>query len=145
MSYPQLINSSYLKENCITFTIPNYRVIRKIEENTAYNKNIRMEIAAKLLLKKVDNLLLLFSHFKVNKSLVERNKIRVNLYMPPPPPYPPPIPIIIVGEPNYISIESALRVLSTNRLITNANNSINKNTLARYETDQPLNPPPLQS
>lgn len=104
-----------------------------------------MEIAAKSLLKKVDDLLSLFSHFKVDKSLVERNEIRVNLHMPPPPPYPPPVPIIIVGEPNYTSTESALRVLSTNGLITNANNSVNKNTLARYETDQPLNPPPPQS
>jgi len=67
-----------------------------------------MKIAAKLLLKKVDNLLLLFSYFKVDKLLVERNKIQVNLYIPPPLPYPLPIPIIIIGEPNYISIEFAL-------------------------------------
>jgi len=112
------------------FTVLNRYIIRKIKENAAYNENIRIEIIVKLLLKKVDNLLLLFSYFKVDKLLVERNKIRVNLYIPPPPPYPLPIPIIIIGKPNYISTESALRVLLTNRLIINANNSVNKNMLA---------------
>jgi len=90
------------------FTILNRRVIHKIKENAAYNKNIRIEIIAKLLLKKVDNLLLLFSYFKVNKLLVERNKIQVNLYVPPPPLYPPLVPIIIIGKPNYTSIEFTL-------------------------------------
>ena len=67
-----------------------------------------MEIIAKLLLKKINNLLLLFFYFKVNKLLVERNKIWVNFYVPPPPLYPLPILIIFIGKPNYISIESAL-------------------------------------
>ena len=90
------------------FTVLNHYIIRKIKENAAYNKNIRIKIAVKLLLKKVDDLLLLFFYFKVNKLLVERNKIRVNLYIPLPSLYPLPILIIFISKPNYISTESTL-------------------------------------
>ena len=117
------------------FIIPNHCVICKIEKNAAYNKNIKMEVAAKSLLKKVDDLLSLFFYFKSNTSLVKkRNKIWVNLYVPPFPLYPLPV-LIVIYEPNYTFTKSALWVLLTNELIINVNNFVNKNMLAQYKAN----------
>ena len=93
MSYPQLLRDSNPKNDYVTFSVPNHRLVRKIVHDSEEEENLRIQVSGKALTTKIEELALLFSKYNLEASPIEgSNEMRVRLFVPPPPTYPPPAP-----------------------------------------------------
>jgi hypothetical protein len=125
MSYPSLLVDKQPSSNFVTFSVPNRRVVRKIELDSDVEEHLHIQVCAKALSGKVQELAVLFSKFDLEASPIEgRNEIRVRLFVPnlppsrplPSPPslppnssFPPVAPTYVVHAPGRApTIESCL-------------------------------------
>jgi len=87
MSYPQLLSDSAPGEDYVLFTVPNRQIARKIERDSGDEQNLRIQVSAKALLNKLEELVSLFSKSNLEASpITGRHEVRVKLFVPPPPP-----------------------------------------------------------
>ena len=86
MSYPQLLGENNIDDSFVTFSVPNRRIVRKIERDSENKDNLHIQTCAKSLTNKISELALLFSKFDLEASARGPNEVCVRLFVPTLPP-----------------------------------------------------------
>ncbi|PSN59584.1 hypothetical protein BS50DRAFT_656775 [Corynespora cassiicola Philippines] len=109
MSYPQVLADSSPQDDYVTFSIPNYFVLRKIARHSEQEENLRVKAAGNVLLENMDEISLLLSKFHLDTAPVKgRNELRVRLSVPSLPPRDP-LPPLPNESPNTHQIKYVIR------------------------------------
>ncbi|KAF2439135.1 hypothetical protein P171DRAFT_502264 [Karstenula rhodostoma CBS 690.94] len=83
MSYPSLLPDSNSQQAYVTFSVPSYKVARKIIQHSENNENLRLQISGKILGKLLTELAMIFERCDIETFLIERHhELRVRLFAP---------------------------------------------------------------
>ena len=91
MSYPNLLPGSDAKRNYVTFSVPNYKVVRKIVDDSEEEEDLRKKVSGRSLEKNLTEIATLFKNYEIESApIAGHQELQVRLFVPNrPPPRPP--------------------------------------------------------